>query len=86
MININKAYNIALEAVKMSYIDADVEKCIDIGDKYVFSISYNGKPIKGAPLFAIEKQSGHIEYISLPDVVYFELLHKGHIVDISSIS
>ena len=83
MINIKEAYCIALTETQKQYEGSELQSCIDIGDRYVFSVSFEGCSIKGASLIAVNRENGEIAYLSLPNDENFEMLRKGKQVDIS---
>jgi hypothetical protein len=85
MIDIKKAYDIALTDSKKTYEKSEINNCIDIGGRFVFSLSCEGYSIKGAPLISVDKNNGEIGYLHLPNVKIFELLRNGEKIDLTEI-
>ena len=83
--DIEAAYKIALQDARSSYEDSELNICTDVGDRYAFSVSYDNYPIIGAPLITVDKKTGEIGYLSLPDKEGFKLLREGTVIDISSV-
>ena len=83
MIDIKKAYVIALDDAKKNYEDAELQVCTDIGGRFAFSVGFEGGSIKGASLITVDKNTGDIGYLNLPNEENFELLRNGTGVDIA---
>ena len=85
MLALSEVYKIALEDAQKNYEGSELQDCTDIGDRFVFSISYENRSIKGASLITVDKNSGELGYLNLPNEENFELLRNGTEVDISDI-
>ena len=82
---IKNAYTIALEEARKQYHNSELQACIDIGDRFAFSVSFEGRSIKGASLITVDKNSSELGFLILPDETNFELLRKGTEIDISDL-
>ena len=83
MLELNEACAVALEEAGKSYEDSELQVCTDIGDRFVFSVGFEGHSIKGAPLITVDKKSGAIGYLNLPNPEVFKLLRNGTVIDIA---
>ena len=83
MIELKKAYEIALDDAKKQYANVEVLSCTDIGDRFAFAIGANNEPLIGAPSFAVDKESGDLTYLSIPPIENLKLLKNGTKIDIA---
>jgi len=84
MVELKTAYSTALADAKISYSDVALVGCLDIGDRYAFSFNSKGKPLIGAPVFTVNKNTGELGYLSIPPLENLRLLRKGTNIDIAT--
>lgn len=64
----------------------NIEKCVDIGDKYAFYLGLrNSKkelPIPGMPIICIDKLTGELSELTIPPLENIEVLNSGIEIDV----
>lgn len=77
MIDIVKAKELAQKEVP----DYQINKAVDIGDRFVFFYDTGEPPIPGAPIVTISKQKGEVGYITIPPIENIDIIEAGKVIE-----
>lgn len=80
MIELKAAY----EKAHKEFPDYKLIECLDIGDAYAFYFSQSEtENIPGVPYVSVDKESGSVEYLTIPPIENLKRIQKGKKIEIT---
>lgn len=79
MIELKAAY----EKAHKEFSDYKLIECLDIGNAYAFYFSL-GDAVPGVPYVAVNKESGSVEYLTIPPFENLEIIRKGKKIEVTN--
>ena len=81
MINLKEAYNKA----QAEFSKYTLKDCVDIGNAFAFYFSRSNESIPGIPYIVVNKETGKVEYLSVPPLKNLYLIQNGVRLNIKNI-
>lgn len=70
-----------LKIAQAEFPDWGLKECVDIGDRLAFYFEPS-EPTPGIPYVAVNKNSGRVEYLTVPPLQNLALIRNGQRVNI----
>ena len=72
----------AYDKAKVVFPDYSLVECIDIGKAFVFYFSDDIEATPGIPYIIVDKNTGNIDYLTIPPIKNLKMIRQGKRIDI----
>nr|DAW60564.1 MAG TPA: immunity protein [Caudoviricetes sp.] len=63
-----------------SYNEYPIREILDIGDRWAFRYDSGVPPVPGVPTVTVDKETGEVEWLTVPPLENLALLNAGKVV------